>query len=177
MSLLFLVDYQHRSLSLSSFLKGSAVVYTVQNLCTNESASVSHWYFPPLYLKFHFWIKHKQCESHPCIHLQISRVEPPPRVPLPLLAGGDRCLAGVRPLRQQQQLCPRRTHVPHWCLSTMPATSSQDTGTRTSPDSPMLTSQTDLPVRRGPEITSNFFFMKEKLLQETGESRIRRNTP
>lgn len=53
--------------------------------------------------------------------LQISRVEPPPRVPLPLQRGGDRCLAGVRPLRQQQQqLCPRRTCISplvplHWC--------------------------------------------------------------
>lgn len=78
------------------------------------------WYFPPLYLKLRFWVNHKQRESHPCIHLHISRVEPPPRVPLPSQGSGERCLTGVRPLRQQQQLCPSRTCIPppmslHWC--------------------------------------------------------------
>lgn len=72
------------------------------------------WNFPPLYLKFHFWINHKQCESHPCNHLQVSWVEPPPRVPLPMLGGGDRSLTGVR------ALCPWKTWVSplvslHWC--------------------------------------------------------------
>ena len=33
MSLLFLVDYHHMCLVFSSFLKESAVVYTVQNFC------------------------------------------------------------------------------------------------------------------------------------------------
>lgn len=125
MSLICLVDYQHRSWSLSSFLKEKcSSIHSTKLLQVMKMLQCLSWYSPPpppQYLKFHFWINHKQGESHPCIHLQISRVEPPLRVSLPLQGGGDRCLTDVRPGRQQQQLCPeRRTCVSplvslHWC--------------------------------------------------------------
>lgn len=121
-------------------------------------------------------MNHKQYESHPCIHLQISSGATTQGAPA--LAGGRQ----VPDWCQTSEAAAAAVPLENLCLSTgvsppMPARSSQDTGTRTAPDNPRLTSQTDPPGRSGPEVTSNFFFIKEKLLQETGESRIQRNIP
>lgn len=107
---------------------------------------------------------------------------PPLQPPAGILSGATTQGATAHAGRwgQEPDWCQSSVPLEDLSLSTgvsplMPARSSQDTGTRTPPDYPILTSQTDLPGRRGPEMTSNFFFMKEKLLQETGESRIWRN--